>query len=335
MVSVDMEFADSDASKAGRCYSRLFVGAALAAASELPTFATGAQLRVVANSHKNPYALGSFGVYPSVIEGQAIWHIGRGEWSAELCLSMINGSALVGALGESAATAQDVSRQVHETAERVRLPATEIRATGGELVRRFHVSFTLGGGGSEPVACVLNPLAVPRIRAVARLFESVRMVNASFEIVVETSATGRVGIGLNGANTMASDLGSIRQLSHNMIAYGKVDGPKVSVWDLPAVMNFGREYKMRQVGNGPAYISFLFAGAYSDSAEVNGFMEIAFSGEGIVGPVRITLPPKLTTAGSPGGSRSAGSASAAGKAVREAVKHADTATDGEDDDDSD
>jgi hypothetical protein len=318
-----------------RCYWRLFTGAALEAAKELPALATGAQLRVIANSHKSPYALGSFGMYPSVVDGQAVWHVAHGDWTAELCLAMINGTALVGALGESAATAQDVSRQVHETAERVNVPATEIQANGGQLTRRFHVSFSLGGGGSEPVAYTLNPMQVPRIRAVARLFESVRLVNASFEIVVETSATGRVGIGLNGANTQATDMGSIRQLSHNMIAYGKIDGPKVSVWDLPAVMNFGREYKMRQVGNGPAYIAFLFSGAHSDSAEVNGFMEISFAGEGIVGPVRLVLPPKLATTGSSAGGRPLGASNASGSAQRGPVKHAGNVTDGDDDDDSD
>lgn len=319
----------------GRCYWRLFVGEALAAAKELPALATGAQLRVVANAHKSPYALGTFGVYPSVVNGQAVWHIEGGDWPAEVCLAMIDKSSLVGALGESAATAQDVSRQVHETAERVNVPATEIQAHGGQLIRRFHLSFSLGGGGNEPVAYTLNPMQVPRIRAVARLFESVRLVNASFEIVVETSATGRVGVGLNGANTQASDMGSIRQLSHNMIAYGKIDGPKVSVWDLPAVMNFGREYKMRQVGNGPAYIAFLFSGAHSDSAEVNGFMEIAFAGEGIVGPVRLVLPPKLNATGSPGSSRPVGAAGVFGNAPRGPAKHAGDATDGDDDDDSD
>lgn len=319
----------------GRCYWRLFVGEALAAAKELPALATGAQLRVVANAHKNPYALGTFGVYPSVLNGQPVWHIEGGDWPADVCLAMIDKSSLVGALGESAATAQDVSRQVHETAERVSVPATEIQANGGQLTRRFHVSFSLGGGGSEPFAYTLNPMQVPRIRAVARLFESVRLVNASFEIVVETSATGRVGVGLNGANTQASDMGSIRQLSHNMIAYGKTDGPKVSVWDLPAVMNFGREYKMRQVGNGPAYIAFLFSGAHSDSAEVNGFMEITFAGEGIVGPVRLVLPPKFNATGSPGSSRLVGAAGASGSAPRGPAKHAGDATDGDDDDDSD
>lgn len=319
----------------GRCYWRLFVGEALTAAKELPALATGAQLRVVANSHRSPYALGSFGVYPSVLSGQAIWHIEDGDWPAEVCLAMIDRSSLVGALGESAATAQDVSRQVYETAERVSLPATEIKANGGQLTRRFHVSFSLGGGGNEPTAYTLNPMQVPRVRAVARLFESVRLVNASFEVVVETSATGRVGIGLNGANTLAPDMGGIRQLSHNMIAYGKIDGPKVSVWDLPAVMNFGREYKMRQVGNGPAYIAFLFAGAHSDSAEVNGFMEISFAGEGITGPVRLILPPKLSATGPPGNGRPVGSASASGGASRGPVKHAGNATDGDDDDDSD
>lgn len=324
----------------GRCYWRLFVGEALAAAKELPALATGAQLRIVANSYRSPYALGSFGVYPSVFNGQAVWHIEDGDWPADTCLAMIDKSSLVGALGESAATAQDVSRQVHETAERVSTPATEVKANGGQLTRRFHVSFSLGGGGSEPVAYTLNPMQVPRIRAVARLFESVRLVNASFEVVVETSATGRVGIGLNGANTQALDMGGIRQLSHNMIAYGKVDGPKVSVWDLPAVMNFGREYKMRQVGNGPAYIAFLFSGAHSDSAEVNGFMEISFAGEGIVGPVRLVLPPKLTVTGSPGSSRPVSAATTFGSALKGPVKqgpakHAGNATDGDDDDDSD
>lgn len=319
----------------GRCYWRLFVGEALAAAKELPALATGAQLRIVANSYKSPYALGSFGVYPGVLNGQAVWHIADGDWPADVCLAMIDKSSLVGALGESAATAQDVSRQVHETAERVSVPATEIQANGGQLTRRFHVSFTLGGGGSEPTAYTLNPMQIPRIRAVARLFESVRLVNASFEVVVETSATGRVGIGLNGANTQAADMGGIRQLSHNMIAYGKIDGPKVSVWDLPAVMNFGREYKMRQVGNGPAYISFLFSGAHSDSAEINGFMEISFAGEGIVGPVRLILPPKFNATGSPGSGRAAGAASASSGGPRGPVKHAGDVTDGDDEDDSD
>lgn len=338
-VEREHDFYSLKAAMLGRCYLRLFVGEALIAAKELPLLATGAQLRVIANTHKNPYALGSFGIYPTVLEGRAVWHVEGGPWPAETCLAMINGSSLVGALGDSAATAQDISRQVHETAERVSQPATEIKANGGQLIRRFHVSFNLGGGGSEPVAYTLNPMQVPRIRAVARLFESVRLLNASFEIVVETSATGRVGIGLNGANTQASDMGGIRQLSHNMIAYGKTDGPKVSVWDLPAVMNFGREYKMRQVGNGPAYIAFLFAGAHSDSAEVNGFMEIAFAGEGIVGPVRLILPPKLTGSGS-FGNGAAGSGSPSGGAQRRGVasvpvKIAGNISDGDDDDGSD
>lgn len=72
-----------------------------------------------------------------------------------------------------------------------------------------------------------------------------------------------------------------------MVAYGKLDAPKVSVWDLPDRITFSREYKMVAVGNAPAYICFHFAGGSTDSAEVNGFVELEFSGEGITQPIRL------------------------------------------------
>lgn len=271
----------------GHCYLQWFQGEAHAAASELPSIATVAQLRVVANSHGNPFSAGTFGLFPEVLDGRAIWHVVSGPWSAATCLASLDRTALVGAAGASAGTAQDVSRQVHEVAETVVHPATEVRSSAVVLKRRFYVSFTLGGGAGEPTSYNVFPNSIGRVVAVSRLFESVRLTAASFEIVVEASATSRVGVGLSRINSHAKDIGTIRGMSHNMVAYGKLDAPKVSVWDLPDRITFSREYKMVAVGNAPAYICFHFAGGSTDSAEVNGFVELEFSGEGITQPIRL------------------------------------------------
>jgi len=271
----------------GHCFVQWFSGDAMAEARLLPPVATVADLRRIANSHANPFAMGTFGIFPTMTDGRPVWHVVDGPWSPATCLAGLDRKALIGAPGESAGTAQDVSRQVHEVAETVEHPATEIRSSGMVLRRRFYVSFTLGGGASAPVAFNVYPGAIGRAVAVGRLFESVRLTAASFEIVVEASATSRVGVGLSKVNAHAKDIGTIRGMSHNMVAYGKLDAPRVSVWDLPDRITFSREYKMVNVGNPAAYICFHFAGGSADSAEVNGFIELEFTGEGITQPIRL------------------------------------------------
>jgi hypothetical protein len=271
----------------GHCFLQWFTGNALVAARKLPEIATVADLRRIANSHANPFAAGTFGLFPEVVDGKAVWHVVSGPWTPATCLAGLDRTALIGAVGDSAGTAQDVTRQVHEVAETVIHPATEVRSSAAVLKRRFYVSFTLGGGAGEPVSYNLFPNSIGRVVAVGRLFESVRLTAASFEVVVEASATSRVGIGLSRVNAHAKDIATIRGMSHNMVAYGKLDAPKVSVWDLPDRITFSREYKMTAIGNAPAYICFYFAGGSTDSAEVNGYIELEFAGEGITQPIRI------------------------------------------------
>lgn len=271
----------------GHCFLQWFTGNALVAARKLPEVATVADLRRIANSHANPFTAGTFGLFPEVVNGKAVWHVVTGPWTPATCLANLDRTALVGAVGDSAGTAQDVTRQVHEVAETVIHPATEVRSSAVVLKRRFYVSFTLGGGAGEPVSYNLFPNSIGRVVAVGRLFESVRLTAASFEVVVEASATSRVGIGLSRVNAHAKDIATIRGMSHNMVAYGKLDAPKVSVWDLPDRITFSREYKMTAIGNAPAYICFYFAGGSTDSAEVNGYIELEFAGEGITQPIRI------------------------------------------------
>lgn len=271
----------------GYCYLQWFNGDALVAAKRLEPLATVAELRRVANAHANPFAVGTFGLFPEVVDGKAVWHVVEGPWSAATCLANLDRTSVVGAAGDSAGTAQDVTRQVHEVTEQVVHAATEILSTPSILKRRFYVSFTLGGGAGEPVSFNLFPGAIGRVVAVGRLFESIRLTAASFEIVVEASATSRVGVGLSRTNNHAKDIGTIRGLSHNMVAYGKVDAPKTSVWDLPDRMTFSREYKMASVGNPPAYLCFHFAGGSTDAAEVNGYVEVEFAGEGVTQPIRL------------------------------------------------
>lgn len=271
----------------GHCFAQFFQGEALAAALKLDSVATGAELRRVANSHANAYAAGTFGLFPEVVNGRAVWHVVQGPWTAATCLGAIDRTALVGAVGDSAGTAQDVTRQVHEVAEKVDHVATEMVPDGAKLRRRFYFSFTLGGGAGEPVAYTLHPTSIPRVISVAKMFESAKLVNASVEVVVEASASARVGIGLNTVNSHARDMGHVRRMAHNMVAYGKVDAPRVTVWDLPERMTFSREYKMPAVGNGPAYICFLYSGGVAEFAEINGFLEMEFAGEGITMPIRI------------------------------------------------
>lgn len=271
----------------GYCFLQWFTGDALAAARKLDDIATVADLRRIANSHANPFAAGTFGLFPEVVAGRAVWHVVEGPWTPATCLANLDRSSLVGAVGDSAGTAQDITRQVHEVAETVVHPATEIRSSAVVLKRRFYVSFTLGGGAGEPVSYNLFPNSIGRVVAVGRLFESIRLTAASFEVVVEASATSRVGIGLSKINAHAKDIATIRGMSHNMVAYGKLDAPKVSVWDLPDRITFSREYKMIAVGNAPAHICFYFAGGSTDSAEVNGYIELEFAGEGITQPIRL------------------------------------------------
>lgn len=287
----------------GHCYLQWFAGSALLAARELPPIATVADLRRIANSYANPFSAGTFGVLPKVFQGQAVWHVVSGPWTPATCLANLDRSALVGAVGDSAGTAQDISRQVHEVAETVTYPATEIRSSTAVMKRKFYFSFTLGGGAGEPVSFNLFPNAIGRVVAVSRLFESVRLVAASAEIVVEASTTARVGVGLSKVNTHAKDIGTVRGMSHNMVAYGKVDAPKVSVWDLPDRITFSREYKMVAVGNAPAYICFHFAGGSADSAEVNGYLELEFAGEGITQPIRLRARDQERIAGHRGDAR--------------------------------
>jgi len=319
----------------GHCFLQWFTGNALVAARELPEIATVADLRRIANSHANPFAAGTFGLASEEVEGKAVWHVVAGPWTPATCLASLDRTAWIGAAGDSAGTAQDVTRQVHEVAETVIHPATEIRSSAAVLKRRFYVSFSLGGGASEPVSYNLFPNAIGRVVAVGRLFESVRLTAASFEIVVEASATSRVGIGLSRINAHAKDIGTIRGMSHNMVAYGKLDAPKVSVWDLPDRITFSREYKMTAVGNAPAYICFYFAGGSTTSAEVNGYLELEFSGEGITQPIRLRASDQERVAGRRAVTRaiaaSAGGARAGPSAAADAAEESAESEEEEDD----